>query len=179
MCQGACSVGLSLDHRDVRTGAPDDQRSVTCRRFAEIWEEVRAGGGEGGEEGVVAGGEEGEGGEGKGENKGLSVEEAAKKLGDEFHSPGHVFLCVESEGGLRRRRGHTELSVALAKLAGITPIMVGCVMLSNDGDDFGALPPNRVRDWALKNNIPFLTGKEIIDEILKEGSSPLANRTAA
>jgi 3,4-dihydroxy-2-butanone 4-phosphate synthase len=43
---------------------------------------------------------------------------------EEFHTPSHIFLCIESVGGLQVWIGHTELSVALAKLASIVPILV-------------------------------------------------------
>lgn len=41
--QGSCSVGVSLDHRSTKTGAPDDERSLTIRRLAELYQEVRVG----------------------------------------------------------------------------------------------------------------------------------------
>ena len=100
MCQGSCSVGLSLDHRSTHTGAPDVERSLTCRRLAELWGEISAA------------------------DPPLSSEEAMRRLGKEFHTPGHIFLCIENRKGLEIRRGHTELSVALARLAGVSPIMV-------------------------------------------------------
>lgn len=98
MCQGSCSVGLSLDHRSLKTGAPDVERSYTCRRLAEFYEEVVAGG--------------------------VAVDEAGRLFGKEFHTPGHIFMCVENAKGIQVRTGHTELSVALARAAGIIPIMV-------------------------------------------------------
>ncbi|KAG0587456.1 hypothetical protein KC19_2G165300 [Ceratodon purpureus] len=140
MCQGSCSVGLSLDHRNTKTGAPDVERSFTCRRLAELFEEVR--------------------------DNGTELARAAELLGAEFHTPGHIFLCVENPKGLTVRTGHTELSVALAKAAGVTPVMVGCVMLSNEGEDFGALRPAAARTWAAQHDIPFLTGSSIIKSVL-------------
>eukprot|EP00897_Mesotaenium_endlicherianum_P008570 jgi/Mesen1/7741/ME000407S06966 len=147
MCQGSCSVGLSLDHRSTKTGAPDVERSLTCRRLAELWDEARH----------------------------KNVRDAGELLGKEFHIPGHIFLCMEQKGGLNVRSGHTELSVHLAKQAGIAPLMVGCVMLSNDGDDFGALPPHAARKWASKNGVPFLTGKDIMSSFTKQPSDNGSN----
>jgi hypothetical protein len=43
--QGSCSVGISLDHRSTKTGAPDDERSLTVRRLAELYQEVSCGAG--------------------------------------------------------------------------------------------------------------------------------------
>ena len=140
MCQGSCSVGLSLDHRNTKTGAPDVERSFTCRRLAELFQEVG--------------------------EKGIDRAKAANLLGAEFHTPGHIFLCVENGMGLTVRTGHTELSIALARAAGVTPLMVGCVMLCNEGVDFGALPPAAARTWAAHHGIPFLTGSSILKSVL-------------
>ncbi|XP_024375117.1 uncharacterized protein [Physcomitrium patens] len=140
MCQGSCSVGVSLDHRTTKTGAPDVERSYTCRRLAELFQEVK--------------------------EMETSVDASQRRFGEEFHTPGHIFLCVENGKGLSVRTGHTELSIALANAAGVTPVMVGCVMLSNDGDDFGALRPAPARAWAASRNIPFLTGSEIVKHVL-------------
>jgi 3,4-dihydroxy 2-butanone 4-phosphate synthase len=49
-----------------------------------------------------------------------------------------------------------------AAQAGITPIMVGCVMLQNEGSEYGALPPAAAADWASANGVPFLDGPEIL-----------------
>lgn len=91
-------MSVSLDHRSTATGAPDVERSLTCRRLAELYQESS--------------------------KKGLTPEEACAELGREFHTPGHVFLCRENDLGLKHRAGHTELSVALARAAGVTPVMV-------------------------------------------------------
>jgi hypothetical protein len=40
MCQGSCSMEFSLDHRSLKIGALDVERSFTCCRFAELWQEV-------------------------------------------------------------------------------------------------------------------------------------------
>jgi hypothetical protein len=36
-------------------------------------------------------------------------------------------------------------------------------MLCKDGDNFGALPPEATKAWALGKNIPFLIGLDIIN----------------
>ncbi len=40
---------------------------------------------------------------------------------------------------------------------------VKCFMFCKDGDDFGALPPEVAKVWALGKNIPFLIGLDIIN----------------
>lgn len=54
--QGSCSVGISLDHRSTKTGAPDDERSLTVRKLANLYQEVDGGGGR--EEGQLMGARE-------------------------------------------------------------------------------------------------------------------------
>jgi hypothetical protein len=48
----------------------------------------------------------------------------ARLFGEEFHTPSHIFLCIENASGLQVRNGHIELSVVLAKLASIVPILI-------------------------------------------------------
>jgi hypothetical protein len=48
----------------------------------------------------------------------------ARLFVEEFHTPGHIFLCIENTSGLKVWNGHTKLLVVLAKFVGITPILV-------------------------------------------------------
>ena len=99
---------LSLNHRETYTGITDHDRALTTRRFAELTAELIKSGTEG--------------------------EAAQQALGKEFRTPGHIPVCRETEGGLSRRQGHTELAVGLARLAGMTPVVIGAEMLQPDGD---------------------------------------------
>ncbi len=47
--------------------------------------------------------------------------------------PGHVFPLRAKSGGVLRRAGHTEASIDLARLAGLTPAGVLCEILNADG----------------------------------------------
>jgi 3,4-dihydroxy 2-butanone 4-phosphate synthase/GTP cyclohydrolase II len=47
--------------------------------------------------------------------------------------PGHIFPLRAAEGGVLRRTGHTEASVDLARLAGLTPAGVVCEVVNEDG----------------------------------------------
>jgi 3,4-dihydroxy 2-butanone 4-phosphate synthase/GTP cyclohydrolase II len=51
----------------------------------------------------------------------------------EFRRPGHVFPLRARPGGVLERRGHTETSVDLARLAGLPPVAVICEVLHDDG----------------------------------------------
>jgi 3,4-dihydroxy 2-butanone 4-phosphate synthase/GTP cyclohydrolase II len=47
--------------------------------------------------------------------------------------PGHIFPLRYTPGGVLRRAGHTEASVDLARLAGLTPAGVLCEVVNEDG----------------------------------------------
>jgi 3,4-dihydroxy 2-butanone 4-phosphate synthase len=89
-----------------------------------------------------------------------SLEVAIEKLGAEFRTPGHIPVCREAEGGLARRQGHTELAVGLARLAGMTPVVIGAEMLQPNGDF--ALSVDDAREWAAEREIPFLEGADLL-----------------
>ncbi|WP_454738176.1 3,4-dihydroxy-2-butanone-4-phosphate synthase [Cupriavidus necator] len=52
---------------------------------------------------------------------------------DAVVSPGHVFPLVARDGGVLERRGHTEGSVDLARMAGLAPAAVLCELMNPDG----------------------------------------------
>jgi 3,4-dihydroxy 2-butanone 4-phosphate synthase/GTP cyclohydrolase II len=51
----------------------------------------------------------------------------------EIVSPGHVFPLIARDGGVLVRAGHTEASVDLARMAGLTPAAVICEIMNDDG----------------------------------------------
>ena len=51
----------------------------------------------------------------------------------EIVSPGHVFPLIARPGGVLERQGHTEASVDLAVLAGLSPMGVLCELMNPDG----------------------------------------------
>ncbi len=81
-------------------------------------------------------------------------------FGKEFRSPGHVILLKATEGLVKKRKGHTEMTVALAEMAGLIPITTICEML---GDDGYALSKNEAKKYAEKHNLIFLEGEELIN----------------
>ena len=93
----------------------------------------------------------------------VNTVDAQKALGQEFRTPGHIPVCRESKGGLSVRQGHTELAVGLARLAGMTPVVIGAEMLQSDGDY--ALSVEDARTWAEQRGIPFLEGAQLIDAL--------------
>ncbi len=128
---------LSLNHRDTFTGITDKDRALTTRRFGELSKELLS-------------------------SKSNKVD-SRKALGKEFRTPGHIPLCREAPGGLKNRQGHTELAVSIARLAGLPACTIGAEMLQPDGD--GALSVEDAMQYAKNNNIPMLTGKDIIEAL--------------
>ncbi|MFQ5815400.1 MAG: 3,4-dihydroxy-2-butanone-4-phosphate synthase [Candidatus Hydrothermarchaeaceae archaeon] len=84
-------------------------------------------------------------------------------FGRNFRSPGHVTLLKATKGLLRKRKGHTELSVALMEMAELTPIAAICEML---GDDGGSLSRGEAEEYADNNGLVFLEGREIVEAYL-------------
>ena len=74
----------------------------------------------------------------------------------EFRSPGHVAVLKASSDLTYSRVGQTELSVALAEMAGIAPAVAICEML--DAETGKALPKERAMRYAEENGLPFVEG---------------------
>ncbi len=81
----------------------------------------------------------------------------------EFRSPGHVHVLRGASGLLDQRRGHTELALALADAADIPPAMVVCEML--DDESGGALSPAAAAAYADEYGIPYLEGKQLVEQL--------------
>ena len=82
-----------------------------------------------------------------------------RRIGDfegEFYSPGHIFLLIGR--GIENRKGHTELSIELAKRAKLSGIMVLCEMLGKGK----ALSKDSVKKYAKKHNLVFLEGTDLL-----------------
>ncbi len=63
----------------------------------------------------------------------LAIVDPTSKATD-FVRPGHLFPLMAKEGGVLRRAGHTEATVDLTRLAGLSPAGVLCEILDNNGD---------------------------------------------
>ena len=95
------------------------------------------------------------------------VGEAKKKFYNEFIAPGHVPVLLGR--GLNVRRGHTELSIALAELAGLRPSVVITEVL----DEGEAMPVSRVKEIASSLGSVVVEGDEIVSEWLKRTKAKL------
>jgi len=123
------AFAIPVNYKGVYTGITDNDRSLTIKKMAEL----------------------------AGINKGVKGE--TKSVHDtfvtEFYSPGHVFLLIGR--GIENRKGHTELTLELARLALMSGAMVLCEMLG----DGKALSKADAKEYAKKNGFAFLEGKEL------------------
>jgi 3,4-dihydroxy 2-butanone 4-phosphate synthase / GTP cyclohydrolase II len=74
--------------------------------------------------------------------------------------PGHVFPLRYAEGGVLRRRGHTEAAVDLARLAGLPPAGVVCEIINDDGTMM-RLPA--LREFADSHGLALISIEQLID----------------
>ncbi len=88
-------------------------------------------------------------------NSGLSAQKMRERFFSDFYSPGHIFLLIGR--GIEKRRGHTELSLELARRANLSGAMVLCEMLGSGR----ALPKAMAKEYAAQRGIPFIEGHEI------------------
>ena len=95
----------------------------------------------------------------------LCKEERFSDFGKEFRSPGHVSLLRGAENLLKKRQGHTEIGLAMAEMAGITPVTVVCEMM--DGKTCKARSVANAQKYAEKNDLIFMDGNIVIEKYLK------------
>ena len=90
----------------------------------------------------------------------IENESKKKVFNSSFRTPGHIPLLIASEGLLSNRLGHTEMSIYLMKLAGLTPVTAICEML--DSKTYTALSAEKAKKYAKDNNLPYFDGTELI-----------------
>jgi 3,4-dihydroxy 2-butanone 4-phosphate synthase len=70
-------------------------------------------------------------------------------------------LLRAADGLLDQRKGQTELSIAMAQMAGITPAITICEML--DDESGYALSKEDARLYARKHRLIFVEGPEVLE----------------
>ena len=125
------SFSLWVNHRDTFTGITDRDRALTIKKIDEAVAKV------------------------------VNGSDNSYNFYAEFRAPGHVALLRAADGLLDERRGQTELSVALALLAGISPAMVICEML--DTESGRALSKANAKAFAAERDMVFMEGAEIVE----------------
>lgn len=125
------AFSLWVNYLGVKTGISDVDRALTIRKLYEVSERVALG--------DVVGGR--------------------KYFYENFMSPGHVPILISR--GLEARRGHTELSELLARLAGLIPTAVIAEVL----DEGYSMSLSKARELAIKLNTVLVSGDELLSAL--------------
>lgn len=78
----------------------------------------------------------------------------------EFRRPGHMFPLVARKGGVLTRNGHTEATVDLCRLAGLTPCGLCCEIMADDGT---MMRTPALKELAQKHHLTFITIHDLQD----------------
>lgn len=127
-----------VNHISVRTGISDSDRALTIKRLHDVVKLASSG----------------------------MVNEAREVFFREFVGPGHVPILAAKP--LDARRGHTELSVALAELASLPPSIALAEMLGKGV----SLTLAEARRLSQSRGWPLVSGDEIVEcyeKVVEEG----------
>ena len=85
-------------------------------------------------------------------------------VASDLNRPGHVFPLRARDGGVLTRRGHTEASIDLARLAGLKPAGVLCEVTNPDGSMASGI---QVLAYADIHHLTVITIEELVQYRLK------------
>jgi 3,4-dihydroxy 2-butanone 4-phosphate synthase/GTP cyclohydrolase II len=100
---------------------------------------------------------------------GISAEErglTARKCADpnsrpmDFRRPGHMFPLLARKAGVLKRNGHTEATIDLMKLAGLSQCGICCEIMDDDGT---MMRTPKLKELAARYDIKFITIKDLQD----------------
>lgn len=80
-------------------------------------------------------------------------------IASDLNRPGHVFPLRGRDGGVLTRRGHTEGSIDLARLAGLKPSGVLCEVTNPDGSMASGI---QVLSYAQTHHLTLITIEELV-----------------
>ncbi|TFG21788.1 MAG: 3,4-dihydroxy-2-butanone-4-phosphate synthase [Promethearchaeota archaeon] len=128
------SFSVTINHVDTYTGITDIDRALTIREFGLLGTEVFRNGG--------------------------SIKNYQNLFGSKFRAPGHTHLLIANKDLVKGRVGHTELTVTLAYMGGLSPVSVLCEML--DGKTGKALSISQAKEYAKNYNLVMVEGNQIL-----------------
>jgi 3,4-dihydroxy 2-butanone 4-phosphate synthase len=130
------SFSITLNHVNTYTGITDSDRALTISSLANICSELD-------------------------KNTDLNDQKTIlEKFQMSFRTPGHVPILIASKGLLNERKGHTEMSIFLTKIANMTNVTTICEML--DPHNYKALSYKDAADYAKENDLVIIEAKELI-----------------
>ncbi|XP_045804471.1 monofunctional riboflavin biosynthesis protein RIBA 3, chloroplastic-like isoform X2 [Trifolium pratense] len=104
-----------------------------------------------------------------GTSTGVSAADRAKTIlalsspeskSEDLRKPGHVFPLKYRNGGVLRRAGHTEASVDLVALAGLSPFSALTALVDVEDGNMASLP--NLKSFALEYNLPIVSITDLI-----------------
>ena len=130
------SFSITLNHVNTYTGITDNDRALTISSLANICSELD-------------------------KNTDLNDQKTIlEKFQMSFRTPGHVPILMASKGLLNERKGHTEMSIFLTKIANMTNVTTICEML--DPHNYKALSYKDAAGYARENDLVIIEAKELI-----------------
>jgi 3,4-dihydroxy 2-butanone 4-phosphate synthase/GTP cyclohydrolase II len=81
---------------------------------------------------------------------------------DDFVRPGHIFPLIARDGGVLQRPGHTEATVDLVRMAGLSGASVLCEICSRDGRNMAT--GDELMQFAESFHLPIIT----IDDVIRQ-----------
>ncbi len=78
----------------------------------------------------------------------------------DFVRPGHIFPLIAKDGGVLVRTGHTEGSIDLCKLAGLSPVAVICEIIKDDGT---MARRDDLREFSSEHNMPIVYISDLVE----------------
>ncbi len=92
--------------------------------------------------------------------RGMTARMAAdpKAHPSDFRRPGHMFPLEAKAGGVLERNGHTEATVDLLRLAGLTEVGLCCEFMDEDGT---MMRGARLAEFAKQHELSFITIQEL------------------
>ena len=136
------SFSVTVNHTKTYTGITDKDRALTIGEFGKLGGTIYKNGGS---------------------------PKYKEQFGKSFRAPGHTHLLIAAKNLLKERLGHTELTVSLAHIGGLTPVTVLCEML--DGETGKALSLKKAQEYALKHDLVMVEGNEILEVFMEHEES--------
>lgn len=129
------SFSITVNHIDTYTGITDNDRALTIKEFGLLGTDIFR----------------------NGKQNGYYQD----LFGSTFRAPGHTHLLIANKELLKGRLGHTELTVSLAYIGGLSPVSVLCEML--DKTTGKALSIAKAKEYARQQNLVMVEGTEIVE----------------
>ncbi len=92
---------------------------------------------------------------------------------EDFRRPGHIFPLLAREGGVLERRGHTEATVDLMRLAGLKSAGICCEIMKDDGT-MARLP--ELIKFSREHKLTFISIAQLIEYIKEHGMPEKAEK---